>query len=118
MATSETVEVYLHTSSISVLVGGVSDYFHVRPATSAWTAGRVGRELELDAWRRRKIASMLGIERRSPHQKTQYWTLRMLAANAVSSTGGRSVNKTETETQECPQQDSLPVTRWANAAAR
>jgi hypothetical protein len=87
MTTSETVEVYLHTASISALVGGVSDQFHAWPATSPWTAGRVGLELGFDAWRGRKIAPMLGIEWRSPNQKTQYWALRKLAANAVSSTG-------------------------------
>jgi len=81
---SETVEGYLHTSSISALVGGVSDQFHAWPATSPWTAGRVRLELGLDTWRGRKIASMLGIERWSLHQKTQHWTLRKLAASAVS----------------------------------
>lgn len=65
MTTSETVEVYLQTFSISALVGGVSHQFHARPATSPWTAGRVRLELGLDAWRGQKIASMLGIERRS-----------------------------------------------------
>ena len=47
-----------------------------RPATSPWTAGRVRLELGMDTWRGRKIASMRGIERRSVHEKTQYWTLR------------------------------------------
>jgi hypothetical protein len=90
MTTFETVEFYLHTSSISALVGGVSHQFHARPATSPWTAGMVRLKLGLDAWRGRKIASMLGIEQRSLLQNTQ---------------------------QECPQQHSLPVTRRSNAAA-
>jgi hypothetical protein len=81
MTTSETVEVYLHTSSISAQVGGVSDQFHVKPVTSAWTGWASNSGWMLGE------SPMLGIERRSPHQKTQYWTLRMSAADTVSSTG-------------------------------
>lgn len=71
MTTSETAEVYLHTFSISALVGGVSEQLHARLATSQWTAGRVRLELGMDAWRGGKIASIPGIERRFLHQKTR-----------------------------------------------
>jgi len=71
----------------------LSDRCHARRAVSPWTAGRVRLELGLDAWRGRTIASMRGIERRSLHKKTQYWTLRKLAANAVGSTRKRRIYK-------------------------